>query len=342
MADGGWPSGQLPTAQRSLCGCHPERERGTWGSGGAPTNVPRSPTRPGPSLSLGMTISIIPPPRSPFIAAMVPWCSAMIFCVIASPSPLPPGRRLKNGSNTCARSAGGKPGPRSATVRSSALWAAALMAVAAARMADGGWRMAIRAAARRAAQFTRLSSRARARDLGLGWRAHERASQPHPPRSFALARDDNLDHSAAALPVHRRDGAVVLGHDLLCDRESESAAAGAAAEERLEYVREVGGGEAGTVIGDGEEQRAVAVAASADGDVGAGRGEVDRVLDDVLEHLQHAVGVDRCLGESAVDVLFDLDPLLFRARRADAQRLGEHRTQRLRAAHGLVRTSVIE
>src|SRR5436190_4201826 len=140
-------------------------------------------------------------------------------------------------------------------------------------------------------------------DVGLGWRAHERASQPHPPRSFALARDDNLDHSAAALPVHRRDGAVVLGHDLLCDRESESAAAGAAAEERLEYVREVGGGEAGSVLRGGEEQRAGSVGASVGGDVGAGRGDVDRVLDDALEHLQHAVGVDRCLGESAVDVL---------------------------------------
>src|SRR5436190_18720045 len=93
--------------------------------------------------------------------------------------------------------------------------------MAAALLADGRSRMAIRAAAHRAAQFMPLSARARARDLGLGWRAHERASQPHPPRSLALARDDNLDHSSATFPVHRCDGAVVLGHDLLCDRESE-------------------------------------------------------------------------------------------------------------------------
>ena len=36
--------------------CHPERERGSWGSDGGTRSEPRASTRPGPSLALGMTI----------------------------------------------------------------------------------------------------------------------------------------------------------------------------------------------------------------------------------------------------------------------------------------------
>src|SRR4051812_26557626 len=41
--------------------CHPERERGTWGSGGARSTC--LPHRPGPSLTLGMTTMIVAPRR---------------------------------------------------------------------------------------------------------------------------------------------------------------------------------------------------------------------------------------------------------------------------------------
>src|SRR5687768_16288947 len=137
----------------------------------------------------------------------------------------------------------------------------------------------------------------------------------------------DLDHPSALRPVRSHDRAAVLGHDLLRDRQSQARAALAAGEERLEQVGQVLGGKAGAAIGDRAEDEAVAVVAGVDGHRLAEGGELDGVLDHVLQDLQHAVGVDLDGREGGGGLLAELDLALASARE-------DRKSTRLNSSHG--------
>src|ERR1041385_3623087 len=163
-------------------------------------------------------------------------------------------------------------------------------------------------------------------------------------RAFSLRRHPDRPPPSAAGAVVGGDRAAVVADDLLHDGQAEAAAAGAAGEKRLEQVREVLGAEAGAVVGDREDERrrGLTVLAHAQQHRLVGGGELDGVLHHVLEHLQHAVGVDRQGREVGRELRAQLDPLLLRPRRADAHRLGHDRPDRLHAPLAQPRAAGVE